>query len=157
MIADRLQKLGIILPEPPAPAGSYVPVAVSGSLAFVSGQVPSVDGAVKHTGEVGDENIEEGRSSARICIINAIAQLNRELGTLERISRIVKVTGYVRSAPGFTRQPEVVNAASDLLFEVFGEAGRHARAAVGVPALPLGAMTEIEVVAELGPAQTRRA
>lgn len=146
---ERLSALGMELPQAHAPAGTYVGVNHSGSLAFVSGQTPSgVEGQVGT-----DFTVETARSLSREAVSQCLAQLRRELGSLDRVRKIVKVTGYVRSAPGFGDQPEVVNGASELLIEVFGDAGRHARAAIGVAELPRRAPVEIELVVELGDPQ----
>lgn len=149
-VEDTLSQLGITLPSPPAPAGSYVPVVVSGSLAFVAGQIPMEAGQVKFRGKVGkDLSLEAGQHAARLCTINALAQLKAALGSLDRIKRFVKVTGFVSCDPTFTDQPKVINGASDFLVQVFGEKGRHARAAVGVSSLPLDSAVEVEFVAEI--------
>jgi enamine deaminase RidA (YjgF/YER057c/UK114 family) len=150
MIDAVLSSLGITLPTPPAAAGSYVPVVATGKLAFVSGQIPVTGGEVKFKGKVGrDITIEQGQQAARLCVVNALAQLKQFLGSLDRISRIVKVTGFVSCEPSFTDHPKVVNGASDLLVQVFGENGRHARAAVGMSSLPLDSAVEVELVVEL--------
>ena len=149
MIDEKLQGLKITLPTPPEPAGSYIPVVISGNTAFVSGQIPLVDGKVVYKGRVTDDNIEDAKKSAEICAVNVLAQLKRELGSLDRISKIVKVSGFVNSSPEFTKHPLVIDAASDLLFELFGKKGQHARVAVGAASLPLGSMTEIEAVVEI--------
>jgi enamine deaminase RidA (YjgF/YER057c/UK114 family) len=149
-IEDRLLELSIELPPAPTPVASYVPVVVTDRLAFVSGQVAISDGEVMWTGKVGgDLGLDEAIAAARRCALQVLAALRAELGTLDRVARVVKVTVYVASAPGFTDQPKVANGASDLLVEVFGDAGRHARAAVGVAELPLGAPVEVELAAEL--------
>lgn len=130
---------------------SYVPVVVAGGLAFVAGQVPLEDGKPMGTGRVGAEvTAEEGAAHARRCALQALAALRAELGSLDRVRRIAKVTVWVASTDEFTEQPRVANGASDLLVEVFGEAGRHARAAVATPVLPFGVPVEVEVVAEVG-------
>ena len=147
---QRITELGLQLPEPPAPVASYVPTVVSGRLVFVSGQVPLVDGRIRAPGLVGDEvTQEQAVNEARACAVNVLAQLRAAAGSLNRIARILKVTVFVASAPGFRAQPLVANGASDLFVDVFGEAGRHARAAVGVAELPLGASVEVEAIAEL--------
>jgi len=147
---DRLQELGVELPEPPSALASYVPVVVSSSLAFVAGQVPLSEGRLIWTGKLGqDVDVATGAEAARRCALQALAALRAELGTLDRVRRIVKVTVWVASAEGFTDQSNVANGASDLLVEVFGDAGRHARAAVGAPELPMGAPVEVELVAEI--------
>jgi enamine deaminase RidA (YjgF/YER057c/UK114 family) len=149
-IDERLRELSIELPESPQPVASYVPVVITGTLAFVSGQVPLSEGKVMWNGKVGGElSLDEATQAARRCALQALAALRAELGTLDRVARIVKVSVFVASAPGFTDQPKVANGASDLLAEVFGDAGIHARAAVGVAELPLGAPVEVELVAEL--------
>lgn len=145
----RLAELGITLPEPPAPLAAYVPVVRSGSMLYVSGQVALRDGALEHTGLVGaDVSQEDAALDARQCAINILTQLRAAVGSLDNIARMVKVTVFVASAPGFHAQPLVANAASELFAEVFGDAGRHARSAVGVAQLPLGATVEIEAIAE---------
>lgn len=150
MIEEKLMSLGVVLPAPPASAGSYVPVVIAGSLAFVSGQIPIQDGQLKHKGKVGkDLSIEAGQQAARLCAINGLAQLKHALGSLDRISRFVKVTGYVNCEPSFTDQPKVVNGASDFLVQVFGDNGKHARAAIGVSSLPLDSAVEVEFIAEI--------
>ena len=144
--------MGIELPPAPKPVASYVPVVQAGGLAFLAGQGAIVDGAVLHPGHLGDEvTVEQGQEAARRCALQALAALKEELGSLDRIRRIVNLTVYVASAPGFTDQPLVANGASDLLVELFGDAGRHARAAVGVNELPLGLSVEVAVIAEVEP------
>jgi enamine deaminase RidA (YjgF/YER057c/UK114 family) len=148
---ERLQQLGVSLPTPALPVAAYVPTVRTGDLVYVSGQVPTADGKPTHLGHLGDDvDLEDGRAAARTCAINLIAALKAELGELSRVRRVVKVTGFVASAPGFTDHPKVINAASELLGEAFGEAGRHARAAVGVAALPLGVPVEVEAIVEVG-------
>jgi enamine deaminase RidA (YjgF/YER057c/UK114 family) len=148
---ERLQQLGVDLPAPATPVAAYVPTVRTGNLLYVSGQVPLVDGTPTHLGHLGDDlGLEDGRAAARTCAINLLAALKAELGELSRVTRVVKVTGFVASAPGFTDQPKVVNAASELFGEVFGDAGRHARSAVGVAALPLGVPVEVEAIVEVG-------
>jgi enamine deaminase RidA (YjgF/YER057c/UK114 family) len=150
MIEEKLQSLGIHLPTPPAPAGSYVPVVVAGNLAFVAGQIPLEAGQVKFRGKLGvDVSVEAGQQAARLCTINALAQLKVALGSLDRIKRVVKVTGFVGCDPSFADQPRVVNGASDLLVQVFGDRGKHARAAVGVASLPMDSAVEVEFIVEV--------
>jgi enamine deaminase RidA (YjgF/YER057c/UK114 family) len=150
VIEERLVELGIELPPAPAPVASYVPVTLAGGFAFVAGQVPIADGAVMLTGRLGAEvGLEEGQSAARRCALQAVSALRDALGSLDRIARIPQVTVYVASVPGFVDQPKVANGASDVLVEIFGEAGKHARAAVGVTELPLGAPVEVSVTASL--------
>jgi len=148
VIEEKIKSIGIKLPNPPSPAGSYIPVVKSGNLLYVSGQIPMEDGKVVFTGKVSDANIETAQKSARICAINILAQLKKELGDLEKISRIVRLSGFVNSGPEFTQQPKVINAASDLFYEIFGECGKHSRIAVGVSSLPLNSMTEIDAIVE---------
>jgi enamine deaminase RidA (YjgF/YER057c/UK114 family) len=149
MIEEKLKSIGINLPIPPNPAGSYIPVVKSGNLVFVSGQIPIENGKVVYTGKVSDQNIETAQKSARICAINILAQLKKELGDLEKISKIVRLSGFVNAVPEFTQHPKVINAASNLLFEIFGEPGKHTRIAVGVASLPLNSMTEIDAIIEI--------
>ena len=150
MIEKRLDALNIILPSPPKPVGSYVAVVITGKLAFVSGQIPIKDGKVIYAGKVSrDLSVEDAQKAARLSVINALAQLKAELGSLDRISKIVKVSGFVNSPPEFTDQPKVINGASDLLFEIFGQKGQHARIAVGVSSLPLNSAVEIDLIAEI--------
>ncbi|MFB5604792.1 MAG: RidA family protein [Nitrosarchaeum sp.] len=149
MIEQKIKAIGINLPTPPNPAGSYIPVVKSGNLVFVSGQIPIENGKVAYTGKVSDENIETAQKSARICAINILAQLKKELGDLEKISKIVRLSGFVNAVPEFTQHPKVINAASDLLYEIFGESGKHTRIAVGVASLPLNSMTEIDAIIEI--------
>jgi enamine deaminase RidA (YjgF/YER057c/UK114 family) len=149
--SKRLDELGITLPPVPTPAGAYVPARRTGSLVFTAGQVPLVDGKPAALGKLGAEiDPEEGYRLARICALNALAAAAAVTGGLGRIGRVVKVTGYVASAPGFNRQPEVINGASELVRQLFGDAGLHARAAVGAAELPLDAPVEVELVVELG-------
>lgn len=148
--AARLAELGLTLPEVPAPVAAYVPATRTGDLVFTSGQLPFVDGKLPRTGKVGAEvGVDEARELARTCALNALAAAASAASGLERIARIVKVVGFVASAPGFTGQPQVVNGASELLGEVLGDAGRHARSAVGVAVLPLDAPVEVELIAEV--------
>jgi enamine deaminase RidA (YjgF/YER057c/UK114 family) len=146
----RLNELGIELPPIARPVASYVPVVISGSLAFVAGQVPLSDGRPTIVGKVGSEvSLEDGIDGARRCALQALSALRAELGSLDRVRRIVRVGVFVASADGFTDQPKVANGASDVLAEIFGDEGRHARAAVGVAELPLGVPVEVEVLAEV--------
>jgi enamine deaminase RidA (YjgF/YER057c/UK114 family) len=147
---ERLQALGITLPSPPKPAGSYVPVVITGKMVFVSGQIPIQDGKIIYAGKVTkDLSIEEAQKASRLCVINALAQLKSELGSLDKISKIIRVSGFVNSPPDFSEQPKVVNGASDLLFEIFGSKGQHTRIAVGVSSLPLNSAVEIDLIAEI--------
>jgi enamine deaminase RidA (YjgF/YER057c/UK114 family) len=137
------------LPTPPKPAGSYIPVVASGNLVFVSGQIPMQDGKVVFTGKVPTErSVEDAQKAARLCAINILAQLKANLGSLDKITRIVRVSGFVNSTPDFAEQPKVINAASDLFFEIFGENGKHSRIAVGVSSLPLNSTVEIDAIVE---------
>ncbi len=147
---DRLRELGIELPPAAAPVASYVPVVVAGGLAFVAGQVPLEEGRALVTGRLGEDiSVEDGAGWARRCALQALAALRAELGSLDRIRRIAKVTVFVASTADFTEQPKVANGASDVLAEVFGDAGRHARAAVSALSLPLGVPVEVELIAEV--------
>ncbi|MGQ0669825.1 MAG: RidA family protein [Actinomycetota bacterium] len=147
---ERLAELGLELPVPAAPVASYIPVRVSGRLVFVAGQVALESGEILHPGHLGAEvGLEQGQVAARRCVLQSLAALKAELGSLDRVSRIVQVTVFVASAAGFNDQPKVANGASDLLVEVLGEAGRHARAAVGVSELPLRAPVEVTLIAEI--------
>ena len=147
---ERLQELGVDLPAPAAPVAAYVPCVRTGNLVYVSGQVPSVEGKPTHLGHLGDDvDLEAGRAAARTCAVNVLAALKAELGELSRVRRVVKVTGFVAATADFTDSPKVVNAASELFGDTFGEAGRHARAAVGVAALPLGVPVEVEAIVEV--------
>jgi enamine deaminase RidA (YjgF/YER057c/UK114 family) len=149
-IDEVLISLGITLPAPPAPAGSYVPAVISGQLLFLAGQIPTEAGQVKFKGKVGkDLTIETAQQAARLCTINALAQLKSALGSLDRVKRIVKLTGFVNCEPNFVNQANVINGASDLLVKVFGDNGKHARAAVGVSSLPLDSAVEVELIAEI--------
>lgn len=144
-IDERLAQLGITLPEAAAPVASYVPVVVQGGFAHVSGQLPFIDGVLK-TGRLGEDvDLAEGMGAARACGLMILAQL-KAAGVLDQVERVVKLGAFVNSTGDFTDQPKVANGASDLMFEVFGDAGRHARAAVGVPALPLGAAVEVDAI-----------
>jgi len=150
VIKEKLDTLGITLPTPPKPAGSYIPVVRTGNLVFVSGQIPIKDGKILYSGKVTkDLSIEDAQKGARLCAINALAQLNSEFGNLEKISKIVRVSGFVNSPPEFTEQPKVINGASDLLFEIFEEKGQHTRVAVGVSSLPLNSAVEIDLIVEI--------
>jgi enamine deaminase RidA (YjgF/YER057c/UK114 family) len=145
----RLAELGLSLPQPATPAGVYVPAVRSGSIVYVSGQIPVEEGTLLASGLVGAEvTPERAKELAAQCALNALAALDRLVG-LAALARILKVTGFVASAPGFTDQPGVLNGASELLVSVLGEAGRHARSAIGVAALPLGAPVEVELIAEV--------
>lgn len=146
MIEARLQELGIVLPKAAAPVASYVPVVVHGGFAHVSGQLPFVDGALV-TGRLGEDvSVEQGYDAARACGLMVLAQLREARISLDRVERIVKLGAFVNSTPDFADQPKVANGASELMFDVFGEIGRHARAAVGVPSLPLGAAVEVDAI-----------
>lgn len=148
-IDARLAELGLSLPDAPAPAANYVPFVRSGSLVFVSGQISQdEDGLIR--GRVGEDmDVAAGAAAARRCGLSLLAQVRAAAGSLDRVRRVVKLTGFVNSGAGFTDQPEVINGCSDLMVEVFGEAGRHARAAVSAPALPRGVAVEIEAIFEV--------
>lgn len=149
--SQRLKEAGITLPTPPAPVGSYVPGMRVGNLVMVSGQLPMADGKLTAAGRVGrDLTLEQAQAAARVCGLNALAIASDIAGGLDRIARIVRLAVFVNSADGFTDQPKVANGASDLMVEVFGDQGRHVRAAVGANELPLNAAVEVELIAELG-------
>ncbi|MGV0878146.1 RidA family protein [Martelella sp. FLE1502] len=150
-IEDRLKALSIALPEAAAPAANYVPYVISGNLLYISGQLPTEGGKVIATGHLGaNVSLEDGQKAARACAIHIIAQAKAALGgDLGRVTRILRINGFVASTPDFTEQHLVINGASDLLADVFGEAGKHSRAAVGMAALPLGAAVEIDAILEV--------
>lgn len=151
MIEARLQELNIILPQPSAPAANYVPFVKVGSLVFISGQLPSSQGELKYKGNLGNTiSIEEGQAAARLCALNILAQLKAACeGDLNRVLRCVRLGGFINSIDVFQDHPKVMNGASDLMVEVFGEKGRHARAAVGVNALPFGVAVEVDALFEV--------
>jgi enamine deaminase RidA (YjgF/YER057c/UK114 family) len=147
---QQLAQLGLTLPQPPAAAGSYVPTVRTGNLLYCAGTISAWEGKMTHTGQVGKEQtIETGYKSAEICALNALANIKAAVGSLEKVSRIVFVSGFVNAIDGFADSPAVINGASDLLVKVFGEAGKHARAAVAVNGLPKGSTVEVQLVVEL--------
>ena len=148
MYEEKLKQLGITLPNPPTPSGSYIPAIKTGNLLFISGQIPMKEGKVLFTGKVTDENIETAQKSAKMCAINLLAQIKREIGSLDKVTKIVRLSGFVNSDVEFYQHPKVINAASDLFFEIFGDKGKHSRIAVGVACLPLNSMTEIDAIVE---------
>ena len=149
MIEEKLKELGIEIPTPPSPAGSYIPVVTTGNLAFVSGQIPMKEGKVVFEGKVPEtQSIDSARDAAKICIINGLAQLKTNLGSLDKITKFVRISGFVNSNPNFAEQPKVINAASDLLVEIFGDMAKHSRIAVGVTNLPLNSTVEIDMIVE---------
>ena len=144
---EQLKELGIELPQAPKPVATYIPAVRAGNLLFLSGVLPMQNGQLAFTGKLGrDLTVEQGMQAAKMALLNALAIARQELGTLDRITRVVKVVGHVASAEGFTDQPQVLNGASDLLVEIFGDAGRHARVAIGAAELPRRAAVEIEVI-----------
>lgn len=146
----RLEQLGVTLPQVAAPLAAYVPAVRTGNLVYTSGQLPIEDGKLARTGKVGAEiSPDQGNALARICALNALAAIDSLVG-IDTVTRVVKVVGFVASAPGFSGQPAVINGASELLAEVFGDNGAHARSAVGVAELPLGAPVEVELIVEVG-------
>ena len=146
----RLEKMGIVLPETPKPVAAYIPAKQTGNLVFTAGQLPMVNGELISKGLLGqDVEIDEANKAARICTLNALAAIKGVIGDLDRIKQIVRVVGYVASVPTFTQQPAVVNGASELLLEIFGENGKHARSAIGMAVLPLNASVEIELTVEV--------
>ncbi|MBY0620771.1 RidA family protein [Sphingomonas ursincola] len=151
-IEQKLAELGVKLPQPAAPVASYVPAVEVGGLLYISGQLPFIDSKVV-TGRLGENvSLEQGEAAARACGIMLIAQMKAALGSLDRVERIVKLGAFISSTPEFTAQPKVANGASDLMVQVFGPAGQHARSAVGVPVLPLGAAVEIDAIVAVRPA-----
>lgn len=147
---QKLKQLGLALPAPPKPVANYVPVVRTGDLLFLSGVLPSRDGQLIMTGKLGQNlSIEQGMEAARVAVLNGLSIIRHEAGSLDRVKRIVKMVGHIASAPGFTDQPQVLNGASDLLVSLFGDAGRHARVAVGAVELPRQAPVEIELIVEL--------
>lgn len=146
----RLRELEIEVPTLPPPVAAYVPAVQTGNLVYASGQTPTIDGVLQMRGKLGtDLTIEEGQAAARLAALNCLAEVRGSLGSLDRVVRIVRLTGYVASAPGYGDQPAVLNGASWLLEEIFGEAGRHARSAIGVAELPSGAPVEVELIVEV--------
>ncbi len=150
MVDDKLQALDIELPPAPQPVASYVPAVEVGSLLFISGQLPFRDGALLHTGRVPDAvTVEAAKEAARQCLINALAVAREQLTTLDRVVRVVRLSGFVASAPDFYQQPAVINGASDLLEAIFGVSGKHSRIAVGVASLPLNAPVELDLILQI--------
>lgn len=146
----KLTELGITLPPAPKPVATYIPAVRAGELLFLSGTGPFKDGRIAFAGKLGrDLTVEQGADAARLTLLNALAMVRQELGTLDRVVRVVRLTGHVASAEGFTQQPAVINGASDLLVQIFGEAGRHARLALGAAELPLNMCIEIELILQV--------
>lgn len=151
MIVERIIDLGLKLPSPSKPAGSYVPVVMDGNMIYVSGQIALESSIIPeiYKGKVtSDVSIETAQAAARICTLNALSQIKAALGDLDRVKKFIRLSGYVNSDPSFTDQPKVINAASDLLADIFGDAGKHSRVAIGVSSLPLGSAVEIEFLAK---------
>jgi len=150
-VEQRLLDMGVQLPKPAAPAANYVPFVITGNLVFISGQITMLNGELQYVGTVGDDfSVEDGYQAARICAINLLAQLKEACGgDLERVKRVVKLGGFVNCTVDFTDQPKVINGASDLIAEAFGDAGKHARFAVGAPSLPLGIGVEVDGIFEI--------
>jgi enamine deaminase RidA (YjgF/YER057c/UK114 family) len=150
IIEARLKTLGVTLPTPPLPVASYVPCTISGNIVFVSGQIPIADGAIKYVGKLGvDVPMEAGQAAAQLCAINVLAQLKSAIGDLDRVVKCLKLGVFINAAPDYSQHPEVANGASDLIAAVFGDAGKHARAAVGVGSLPRGVAVEVEAIFEI--------
>jgi enamine deaminase RidA (YjgF/YER057c/UK114 family) len=146
----KLAELGITLPLAPKPVATYIPAVRAGDLLFLSGTGPFKDGKIVYAGKLGKElTVEQGYEAARLTLLNALAMVRQELGTLDRVTRVVRLTGHVASAEGFTQQPAVLNGASDLLVQIFGEAGRHARLALGAAELPLNMAIELELILQV--------
>jgi enamine deaminase RidA (YjgF/YER057c/UK114 family) len=149
-IEARLKELGITLPAPAAPVANYIPFNISGKLVIVSGQIPLVDGKIAVTGKLGaGVSLDEGRQAARLCFINLVAQLKAACGDLDKVTRVLRLGGFIAAPPEFTQHAQVMNGASDLAVEIFGDAGRHARTTIGVPSLPGDAAVEVEGMFEL--------
>ena len=148
----KLAELGLTLPNPPAPAGAYVPAVRTGNLLFCAGTIAVFNGQQTHVGQVGKEQtVESGKKAAEICALNTLANIKAALGSLDQVSRVVMVNGFVNAVDGFADSPAVINGASDLFLKVFGEAGKHARAAVATNGLPRGTTVEVQVVVEVKP------
>lgn len=146
----RLAELGIVVPQLPPPVAVYVPAVRTGRVVYASGQTPTIDGVLQVRGRLGEGvSVEEGQRAARLAALNCLAEVRALLGSLDAVSRVVRLTGYVASAPGFGEQPYVINGASELMEQVFGDAGRHARSAIGVAELPFGAPVEVELIVEV--------
>jgi len=146
----RLKELGVVLPEVAAPVAAYIQAVQVDKLVYTSGQIPFVKGQLIYKGVVGkDLTLEEGYEAARVCVLNALASVKSLAGSIDNIERIIRLTGYVNSVDGFTDQPKVMNGASEILLQIFGEEGRHARSAIGVNTLPLGAAVEVELIVKL--------
>jgi len=145
----QVTALGLVLPAPPKPVATYIPVVRTGDLLFLSGMIPLRDGALILSGKLGNEvSVEQGYEAARVCLLNALAVIRQELGTLDRVKQVVRMVGYVASTAEFIQHPAVINGASDLVVKIFGDAGRHARVAIGAVALPLNAPVEIELIVQ---------
>ena len=149
MIEEKLKDVGITLPIPPNPAGSYIPVVTTGNLAFISGQIPIKDGKIVFSGRVPvEQSIESAQEAAKLCMINCLSQLNSYFGSLECITKIIKISGFINSSSDFSEHPKIINVASDLLVEIFGDMAKHSRIAVGVASLPLNSTVEIDMIIE---------
>lgn len=150
MYEQKVLELGLEIPQVAAPVANYAPCVAEGGWLYISGQLPTVAGKLAYAGKLGrDMDLEQGYQAARVCALNCLGAIKHALGSLDRVERIVKIGGFVNSAPDFTEQPKVVNGASDLLGQVFGAQGVHARSAVGVASLPLGACCEVELIAKI--------
>ena len=150
MVEEKLKELGLNLPEPATPVASYIPCIKTGSLIFVSGQLPFKEGKLLYKGKVGkDITVEEGKLAAELCVLNALAVVKKEIGTLDKIKKIIRVSGFVNCTEDFESQPQVINGASDLLVNLFGDKGKHTRIAIGVNSLPLGSSVEIDFIFEI--------
>ena len=149
-VEERLRELGIVLPRANPPAAVYCPGVRTGQLVFTAGQTPKIDGKLQYTGKLGqDLSVEEGQAAARLCILSCLAILKDTVGSLDRVERIVKLTGFVNAVPSFTQHSQVIDGASQLLYDIFGSSGSHARSAVGCTSLPGNACCEIEMIAAL--------
>ncbi|MBO8168022.1 MAG: RidA family protein [Thermoanaerobacteraceae bacterium] len=147
---QKVQELGLTVPEAPKPVAAYVPAVKVDNYVYTAGQIPFVNGELKYKGKVGkDLTLEQGYEAAKICALNCLAAIKGQIGSLDNIEKIVKITGFVSSAPGFNDQPKVINGASELIGQIFGEQGQHARAAVGVNELPVDAAVEVEMIVKV--------
>lgn len=147
---QKVQELGLTIPEAPKPVAAYVPAVKVDNYVYTAGQIPFVNGELKYKGKVGkDLTLEQGYEAAKICALNCLAAIKGQIGSLDNIEKIVKITGFVSSAPGFNDQPKVINGASELIGQIFGEQGQHARAAVGVNELPVDAAVEVEMIVKV--------
>jgi enamine deaminase RidA (YjgF/YER057c/UK114 family) len=148
-VEDKIKELGINIPSSPKPVASYLPCVIVDNFVYVSGQLPMENGNLKYIGKTNNDNIDTAYNAAKLCVLNALGVVKDNIGSLDKVERVIRVGGFVNSEDGFIMQPKVINGASDLLVEIFGENGKHARAAVGVNELPLNAMVEVELLVKI--------